>query len=319
MSRLALVIPVYRNEANLDRLLTEAAALDARMPVAMETVFVVDGSPDRCAGILAARLPALPFQSRLVTLSRNFGSFAAITAGLEAADADFYAVLAADLQEPPDLIEQFAGVLASGRADVVMGSRLTRSDPLLSRLASSVFWGFYRAVVIPDMPPGGVDIFACTRQVRDHLLSLEERNTNLVALLFWLGFRREFIGYHRAPRTEGRSAWTLSKKLRYAADSIVNFTDLPIRLLLYVGGAGIVIAAVWAAILVTLWWQGRIPVPGYTPIVLAIVFFGALTSFALGVIGQYLWISLNNTRRRPRYIVAGQREFSGKRPKFDGL
>lgn len=307
---LALVIPVYRNEENLDRLLKELTRLNERMPVPMEVVFVVDGSPDRCAELLAARLPAMPLRSRLVTLSRNFGSFAAISAGLECAEADAYAVLAADLQEPPDLVAQFARILKDDEADVVFGYRASRSDPWLSEFLSSLFWRVYRALVIRDMPRGGIDVFACNRRVRDHLMELREVNTNLIALLFWLGFRRRFVGYHRAERKEGSSAWTLGKKLRYSIDSIFNFTDLPIRLLLYVGGAGITIAAVWAAVLVALWYQGRITVPGYTPVVLAIVFFGALTSFGLGVIGQYLWISLANARRRPRYVIASQDKMS---------
>lgn len=313
MKRLALVIPVYKNEANLERLLEELVRLEGRLSLPLEVVFVVDGSPDRSAEILASRLEGSGLASRLVLLSRNFGSFSAITAGLEASESDFYAVLAADLQEPPELIERFVEALASGRADVVFGYRISRADPLGARVSAALFWGAYRMLVNRDMPKGGVDVFGCTRVVRDHLLALPEVNTNLIALLFWLGFRREFIGYRRQEREAGSSGWTLQKKLRYAADSIVNFTDLPIRLLLYVGGLGIAIAMVWAAVLLAAWWQGRIPVVGYTPIVLAIVFFGALTSFGLGVVGQYLWITLNNARRRPRYVVASQVEYPAKR------
>jgi glycosyltransferase involved in cell wall biosynthesis len=309
LSLLALVIPVYRNEENLGRLLEEMVRLNGAMPAPMEVVFVVDGSPDRSAAVLAERLPALPLRSRLVTLSRNFGSFAAIAAGMECADADAYAVLAADLQEPPELIAQFAAILRNDEADVVFGYRASRSDPWLSEFLASAFWRIYRALVIHDMPRGGIDVFACNRKVRDHLMELREVNTNLIALLFWLGFRRRFVGYHRTARQEGKSAWTLKKKLRYSIDSIFNFTDLPIRLLLYVGGVGIALAAGWAAVLLALWWQGRITVPGYTPVVLAVVFFGALTSFGLGVIGQYLWISLANARRRPRYVIDRQTAF----------
>ena len=127
-------------------------------------VFVVDGSPDRCLQILRERLPSLPLRTQLLSLSRNFGSFAAIAAGLETARGSNLAVMAADLQEPPELILQFFEVLDAGRADIVFGVRGERSDPWLSELASNLFWFLYRKLVVKDMPRGGVDIFGCTRR-----------------------------------------------------------------------------------------------------------------------------------------------------------
>lgn len=300
---LSLIIPVYKNELNLHRLLSEMTALSARMPEPLEVVFVVDGSPDRCAEILRERLPLIPLRSQLIELSRNFGSFAAIRAGLERGTGDAFAVLAADLQEPPELIERFSRALHAGEADIVFGCRARRSDPWLGKLMSRVFWGAYRAVVIGDMPRGGVDVFACTRVVRDRILELHESNTNLIALLLWVGYRREFMFYERAARLEGKSAWTVVKKLRYAVDSVFSFTDLPIQLLSYVGIFGMLAAVALAAFILVAKLLGKIEVPGYTPIVLTISFFGALTSFGLGILGQYLWLTLQNARRRPNFIV----------------
>lgn len=311
---LSLVIPVYKNEANLERLLAALLELNGDLAEPLEVVLVVDGSPDRCLEILSARLPSLPLRSRLLSLSRNFGSFAAIAAGLQAGCGDYFAVLAADLQEPLELVHQFAAALRGGRADVVFGCRSGRSDPWLSTQVSNLFWRIYRAYVVKDMPKGGVDVFACTRQVRDRLLQFRELNTNLIALLFWIGFRREFVLYERQTRREGKSAWTLSKKLRYCLDSIFAFTDLPIQLLLYVGTAGVSVAALFGAVLLILKLRGLVPVPGYTPIVLTIVFFGGLTSIAFGIIGQYLWMALQNTRQRPLFIVASSQEHL---PQFD--
>ncbi len=308
---LSLVIPVYKNEGSLDRLLGALLDLDRKLEGNLEAVFVVDGSPDRCLDILAERLPALPLRSQLLALSRNFGSFAAIAAGLEAGRGSHFAVLAADLQEPPELAIEFYGLLRSGAADVVFGSRRRRSDPWLSELAANLFWRLYRRFVLPDMPKGGVDVFGCTRAVRDRLLQFKELNTSLVALLFWLGFRRKFITYDRLPRRDGKSAWTLGAKLRYSLDSIFNFTDLPIRTLLYAGTAGVLFSLVFGAALVISKLLGIIPVPGYTATVLTIMFFGALTSLGFGIVGQYLWLALQNTRNRPPYVVASAREFSG--------
>ena len=299
----SLVIPVYRNQENLDRLLSELVKLDARMRGEWEVIFVVDGSPDRCLEILRERLPQAPLRSQLLALSRNFGSFAAIAAGMEKARGENLAVMAADLQEPPELVLQFFDALQSGRADIVFGVRGKRSDPWLSEISANLFWGLYRRFVIRDMPRGGVDVFGCTREVRDQLLRLHGVDSNMIALLFWLGYRREYFVYDRLARLEGRSAWTLGRKVRYCMNSIFHFTDIPIQLLLVSGAVALVLAITASMLVLAAKLSGNIPVPGYTPIVLATLFFGALTALGLGIVGQYLWLNLQVSRRRPNYIV----------------
>jgi hypothetical protein len=138
-----------------------------------------------------------------------------------------------------------------------------------------------------------------------------EVRTNLVALLFWLGFRRKFVPYRRQARREGRSAWTFTKKLRYAVDSIFSFTDLPLRFLLFIGAAACLLAVVAATVVLIGWLRGTIPVLGYTPLMLAITFFGGSFSLALGVVGQYVWLSLQNTRQRPPFVVQSGRTHDG--------
>ncbi len=309
----SLVIPVYRNEHSLDRLLAALSGLKERLPEELEVVFVIDGSPDRSLEVLSNRLPSVPFRSQLVSLSRNFGSFPATVAGLRAASGDRFGVLAADLQEPPELILRFQELLAAGKCDIVFGCRSGRADPWLSEFLSGLFWWIYRRFVVKDMPPGGVDVFGCGRLVRDRLLELKEVNTNLIALLFWLGFRREFVSYARLPRLEGKSAWTFSKKLRYCLDSLFNFTDLPIKLLLYLGAGGVTFAVILSLAVAIAKLSKAIPVPGYAAIVLTVMFFGALTSLGMGILGQYLWISLQNSRNRPSFVVSTSREYSGAR------
>lgn len=309
---LSLVIPVYKNQENLDRLLRELTKIQERYLHDIEVIFVIDGSPDRSYDILRQRLPATPLRSQLVALSRNFGSFSAISAGLARGNGEYFAVIAADLQEPPELVTQFADILSRDEADIVFGVRASRSDPWLSELSSTLFWWIYRRFVVREMPPGGVDVFGCTRAVRDQLLKLREVNTNLIAVLFWLGYRRQFVPYHRQPRLEGRSAWTLGKKLQYCVHSIFNFTDLPLRLLLGSGVLGCVFAVVAAAVVFVCRLLGLIEVPGYTAIVLTVMFFGGLTAFGLGIIGQYLWLALQNTRARPNYIVREAQEYAGR-------
>ena len=312
---LSLVIPVYKNEANLPRLQRELEQFAARFGRDLEVVFVVDGSPDGSLRWLQQRLPGWHLRSQLLELSRNFGSFAAIAAGLRQARGDYMAVVTADLQEPLDLALEFHRRMAAGEADVVFGYRTGRADAAASSFVSDTFWRLYRRFVVRDMPKGGIDVFGCTRTVRDHLAGLQEVNTNLIALLLWLGFRRAFVGYERQPRLEGRSAWTLGRKIRYALDSVFAFTDLPIRALLLLGVLGTVFAVVAGVTVFIGWLTGHVPVLGYTPLMLVITFFGGLTALGLGITGQYLWLTLQNSRGRPNFIVRSAETFD--RPRAD--
>jgi glycosyltransferase involved in cell wall biosynthesis len=306
----SLVIPVYKNEDSIPDLLRALRKLGEELHQRLEVVFVVDGSPDRSAELLHEALPREAFPSRLVLLSRNFGAFAALRAGLAEAEGPYFAVMAADLQEPPELVLTFFRALESEPIDVVIGRRDGREDPLLSRWASQVFWFFYRRFVQKEMPPGGVDTFGCNLAFRDRLLALRESNSTLVGLLFWLGFRRKLVGYVRQTRHHGRSAWTFSRKLRYLTDSVYAFSDLPIRLLVSVGALGLFFSGIFAVVILISRLTGLITVPGYAATVLAVTFIIALNSFGLGVIGSYVWRAFENTKGRPQSIVMAKFEFN---------
>ena len=306
---ISLVIPVYRNAESIGALLEALARTDRELGGALEVVFVVDGSPDDSYLRLATALPGAPFRSRLLLLSRNFGAFSAIRAGLAAGTGDHFAVMAADLQEPPELVVEFARRLEAGTCDVVVGQRTARADPLPARLSSAAFWGLYRRLIQPEVPPGGVDVFGCTRAVRDQLVRIGELNTSLVGLLFWVGFRREAVPYVRRERHAGRSAWTFGKKLAYLMDSVFSFSDLPIRFLLRTGALGLALSLVFSAAVLVAKLRGDIPVPGYAATALAITFFGALNCFGLGIIGGYVWRTFENTKGRPSSIVASSESF----------
>lgn len=302
------MIPVYRNSANVPELLTALTTLSGEIPD-LEVVFVVDGSPDDSRLQLAAALPRLGFSTQLLSLSRNFGTFAAIRAGLTAARGDFYAVMAADLQEPPELIVELYRALRAGEHDLAVGRRTARHDPFLNRFFAAIYWRLYRRFVQPEIPEGGVDIFGCNRLVRDHLLALEERSSSLVGLLFWVGFRRATVPYVRRKRTAGKSAWTFRKRLGYLADSVFSFSDLPIRLLFRLGVLGIVVSLSFGLVVLAMRISGSISVPGYAATVLTVVFFGGLNSLGLGIIGGYVWRAFENSKGRPAYIVASHEVF----------
>ena len=309
----SVVIPVYRNAEFVPLLIEAFTRIHAEALTAFgietEFVFVVDASPDDSHALLQEQLPHAPFASQLVLHARNFGSFAAIRTGLHAAKGEFCAVIAADLQEPPGILIDFLRALRTGDLDIVVGVRTGRDDPALSQFSASLFWSVYRRLVVREIPKNGVDIFGCTRRVRDELLKLEEAHSSLVGLIFWLGFRRGEIPYARRARAFGRSAWTLRKKLDYLLDSVFAFTDLPIRILSVLGGIGLTIAVLLSMLVLGLRLAGLISVPGYTATVLVVSVFGALNTLGLGLIGSYAWRAYENTKRRPLAIVRESRVF----------
>jgi glycosyltransferase involved in cell wall biosynthesis len=311
----AIIIPVYRNEGSIPTLLDELERvirrLHAEANAECEVVFVVDGSPDSSEPLLLQMLPTRTFRSRVVTHSRNFGSFAAIRTGLAHADAASYGVMAADLQEPPDLMLDFWRALQDGGHDVAVGVRTARHDPAASTWAARAFWKLYRRFVNREIPEGGVDVFGCSRRIRDLLLNLREANTSLVGQLYWLGFKRAEVAYERRPRIHGRSGWTLSRKLTYMLDSVFAFTDLPIRVLTGIGIACLAASGCLIAAVVALRIAGGYDVPGYAALAVMTLFFGGMNSLGIGIIGAYCWRAYENTKGRPLAIAAAEHVFAG--------
>ena len=302
--KFSVVIPVYKNEASIPRLLEALSNMSLQLDGEMEAVFVVDGSPDQSFGLLRAALDGLKFPAQLLAHSRNFGSFPAIRTGLAAARGDYFGVMAADLQEPPELLIAFFKALALDECDVAIGTRTGRNDPYASRLASGLFWGLYRRLVVHDMPEGGVDVFGCNRIFRDQLLKLEESRSSLIALIFWLGFRRKLVSYERLVRQEGKSSWTFRKKVDYMMDSIFAFTDYPIRLLTRIGVIGCLLSVALGVLVLAGHLSGGITVPGYAATMLVVLFFGMLNLLGLGLVGTYAWRGYENSKRRPSATVA---------------
>jgi glycosyltransferase involved in cell wall biosynthesis len=311
----SIIIPVYRSEPYIPLLITEfenvARVIWDRFEVDTEFVFVVDGSPDNSHAILSQRLPNVSFRSQLLLHSRNFGSWAAIRTGLAAARGTHFGIISADLQEPPELLVRFLEPLIADRCDIAIATREARGDPLTTRVSAEAFWRLYRNLVNPEIPVGGIDMFAGSRRVRDELLRLDESHTSLVALVFWLGFRRVEIGYQRRPRVHGKSGWTFGKKLTYMLDSVFSFTDLPIRILMAIGVLGLSFAFLMGIMTIVLRLLGIIDVTGYSATLLTIMFFGALNTLGLGLVGTYAWRAYENTKRRPFALVRLAESFDG--------
>jgi glycosyltransferase involved in cell wall biosynthesis len=309
----SVIVPVYSNQATLAELVDRLTEVAARLqPAAMEAVFVVDGAPDDSLGVLRTLLPSAGIPTQLVVHSRNFGSFAAIRTGMNAARGDYLAVMAADLQEPPELMSDFFEALTRGGHDIAIGRRVSREDPAISSTFSKAFWGLYRKTINPDIPPGGVDVFACTRPIAEQLILLTESHSSLVGLLFWVGHNRVEVPYSRLPREHGRSGWTLRKRMRYLLDSVYSFTDIPISVLTAVGTVGSIGTLVVSLIVFLSWATGGISEVGYTPLMLVMLFSTFTILLGLGVVGSYVWRTYENSKARPWAITVSREYFDGR-------
>ncbi|HEY8808818.1 MAG TPA: glycosyltransferase family 2 protein [Solirubrobacterales bacterium] len=304
--RNSLVVPVYGNRDTISPLVEAVEEISDRTDGGLEVIFVVDGSPDDSRERLVGALANRRLQARVVEHSRNFGSFAAIRTGMSLARGEFIAVMAADLQEPPELVIEFLGRLHGGEVDVVAGERASRDDR--GDAFSKLYWLLYRRFVLSEIPAGGADVFACTARVRDVICSLEHVHTSLITQLFWVGFRRQLVAYDRR-QASGKSGWTLRRKLRYLSDSVFAFTDLPVRMLWLVGILGMVVGVALAIAVVIARAVGAVSVPGYTATILVIIFFGSFNMIGLGIIGSYVWRAYDTVKGRPGAIVRDVLEF----------
>ena len=303
MKTLSIVVPVYYNRETLESLHTRFCELEHDLPddTQLEFVFVDDGSGDDSRTILRA-LAERDKRVHLVFLSRNFGSFTAILAGLNHASGDCIAIVSADLQDPPEMIPAMYRKWLEGDK-TVMAVRAKREDSWGARLFSSMAYVILRRMALPTMPKGGFDFVLIDRQVKDVLIDIGERNTSLMGLVLWVGFKQSQIPYTRQERAGGTSRWTFGKKFKYLIDSLLAFSYIPIRLMsgvgIVIGGAGFI----YALVLMGMRIFGTLEVPGWTALmVVTLVLFGFLF-LSLGVIGEYLWRTLDESRSRPVFIV----------------
>ena len=299
MAEVSIVIPVYHNEENIPDL-TAALARCAPGPE-FEFVLVDDGSQDGSWGLLEEYAAHEP-RARLVKLSRNFGSFTACVAGLAHAKGQAAILMSADLQDPPELIAPMVSRWKEGH-EVVLAVREGREEPFLQRLLAGIYYRVMRRWAFPEMPLGGFDFALIDRKVIDAIVAMQEKNTTLMGLVLWTGFRRTSVPYTRRARQRGRSMWTLRKKVKYFIDSLVSFSYFPIRVAQALGILFAFAGFVHAVVVVVLRLRGNIRVQGWSALMVVVLVLGGLQFLMLGVIGEYLWRTLDETKRRPLFIV----------------
>jgi polyisoprenyl-phosphate glycosyltransferase len=300
---LSIVVPVYFNEENLpDTVPTLARVARQIAGDSFELVFVDDGSRDRSLDVLREHQADPAFHVRVVKLTRNFGSMAALQAGLMSSRGAVVGMISADLQDPPELFIEMYAKLQAG-AKCAFAVRAQRDEGPLTTVFARLHYSLLRRYALPGYPEGGFDFCLIDRQVVDDLVRMNEKNTHLMNLIFWLGYPAVWLPYTRRARQRGRSRWTWSKKLKLFADSFVAFSFAPIRAVSLIGFAVAALALAYGAFQIFLRLVLGTPVQGFTTIVTLIALTSGVQMMMLGVLGEYLWRALDTARSRPQFVV----------------
>ncbi|TCL59359.1 dolichol-phosphate mannosyltransferase [Kineothrix alysoides] len=309
--KLSIVIPVYYNEDNLQPLYDDMKQkiIDV-INYDYEIVLVNDGSKDKSYEVMK-KLVKVDSNIKIISLSRNFGSHAAILCGLSKCTGDCAVVKAADLQEPTELILEMVESWNKGN-NVVLAVRSGREEKKSQTLFSNLYYNLVRKTSLPAMPKGGFDVYLLDRKVINVLMALDERNSALTGQILWSGFKTEKVYYTRLAREIGTSRWTFKKKIRLVADTLFSFSTLPITLVAGVGTVSFFGALAWAIFVLTFKLLGLIEVDGWTTLFIFNLFSFGIIMLTMGILGSYLWRTFDASRNRPPYIIEEENEPGGE-------
>jgi polyisoprenyl-phosphate glycosyltransferase len=304
MPRLSIIMPCYFNEENIPVTTQELIENEAgfEKDIELEYVFIDDGSKDNTLCELLKFKEKYPHKVKVVKLSGNFGAYNAILAGMKYATGDCSVVLTADLQDPPELIPKMVEYWRKG-VKLVIANRTDREEPWMQKKISNFYHNTMKKIAIKNIPSGGFDLILFDRQLREEVVRIDEKNTNTLYLLTWLQYDYVCIPYVRRKRKIGRSRWTLQKKIKLFIDSFVSFSYFPIRAITVSGIVFGLIAFLYGVFIIVAKIFGLIPVQGWATVMAVILFVSSFQMLALGILGEYVWRTLDASRNRPNYVV----------------
>jgi len=319
----SIVVAVFQNEANLPETIPALLALGEALPqYRLELVFVDDGSRDRSFEILSDYAKRHPAEITVVKLARNFGQTPATQAGLRHATGDCVGIISADLQEPHELFVEMVKHWEAG-AKFVMGERQERQETRWHQLVAGLYWNLVRRFAFPEFPSLGYDFCLLDRQLVDDVNRINEKNSSIFVLIYWLGYRPVRLPITRVLRRRGTSQWRLWNKISFTVDTLIGFTYLPARFILVMSIAIAASSVIYLMVVLGRWYGLHAAPPGWWTVVGLITLLGALTLFSLGIVSEYLLRTLDEARRRPPYVVehvvrASDRPSNGDRKPITG-
>lgn len=298
-----IVVPVYQNEANLPDTIPRLLDLQHKLEhYDLNLVFVDDGSTDQSLEILINYAKLNPGTIRVVKLTRNFGQTSAVQAGLYHAKGDIVGIISADLQEAPEVFVQMVSEWENG-AKFVIGERSDREEGRLHRWVSGIYWHLIKRFAFPDFPTLGYDLCLLDRQVVNDINRINEKNTSIFVLLFWLGYEPIRLPIVRRLRDKGTSQWRLLKKISFTIDTLIGFTYFPARAITLMGFSTAVSCLLYLFAMLLYWFLFQTAPPGWMSVVGLLTLLGAMLLFSLGIVSEYLLRILDETRKRPPFVV----------------
>ncbi|MBO4456808.1 MAG: glycosyltransferase family 2 protein [Butyrivibrio sp.] len=301
MSKISIVIPVYYNSDTLELLYEDMKEKILGKIGDYEIVFVDDGSGDNSWEIIQ-KIAAKDDNVVCTKLSRNFGEHAALLAGLSVCTGDCAVTKQADLQEDSTLILDMYESWKKGNK-VVLAIRGSRDENPVKKFFAGCYYWLVRKTINKDMPQGGCDCYLVDRQVIKVLEMMDEKNSSLTLQVMWVGFKTEKIYFHRKDREVGESRWTFAKKFKLVVDSMMSFSYFPIRAMATMGFIFALASLVGIIMVVAEKLTVGTPMLGYASIMCVMLFGFGLMFIMLSILGEYIWRALEESRKRPPFII----------------
>jgi len=301
----SIIIPVYFNEESLALTFqsVKEKVIDTNKDKSCEVIFIDDGSGDNSLNELFLLKNEYPEIIKIIKLTRNFGQFSAVLAGYKLAKGNYLIHISADLQDPPELINEFLKYADKDNYDIVIANRESRDEGFYRKITSKFFYWLMRKLSLKSMPLGGFDFFLISSKIRDIILSRNEPNTFLQGQILWTGYKTKFIPYERKRREHGKSRWTFSRKVKFLIDGVMAYSYFPIRLMSIVGSITALIGFIYAIVVFFAAIFGNVPFKGFAPIIILILVLSGFQMLMLGIIGEYVWRTLDQSRNRLPYII----------------
>ena len=301
---ISVLVPVYNEAEVLGEFHKQLVAVLSETGYGYEILYVDDGSTDSSLELLAS-IRADDRAVAVIELSRNFGKEVALSAGLDHARGDAVVLIDADLQDPPELINRFLEEWGQGY-DVVYGSRVAREgEPWLKRVTAAGFYRLLNMVSDVEIPENAGDFRLLSRRAVDALVSLPERHRYMKGLYAWIGFPQKSVPFVRQPRFAGESHWSYWRLWNFALEGITSFSTVPLKFATYLGGATSLVAILYGGWLGLRALFGEHSAPGAPPLIVAMLFLGGVQLICLGIIGEYMARTFQETKGRALYFVKG--------------
>jgi len=308
----SIVVPVFNEAGVIEQIHARIAAVVDTLPYNFEILYVNDGSSDRTDAALEI-LASLDSRVHPLTLSRNFGHQAALSAGLDHAAGDVIISMDGDGQHPPEMIPQMIDLVKQGY-DIVQTQRIEEDQPLsFKQVTSNAFYWLINKISGTRIEQGAADFRALSRQALDALKSMPEYHRFLRGMFAWMGYSTIILPYHQPKRVAGKSKYSLGKMVRLASDAIFSFSLMPLYIGLSAGGIFILLALAQMIYVLVLWLTGQTSriVPGWSSLMAVLLIASGIIMILLGFIGVYVGYIFQQVKGRPVYLIK-KREMGNK-------